>query len=153
MKQDWALWAFLGVVVLLIALSLGLFLVRDGDQVYGTEASPEGVVRNYVLAIHQGDYQRAYGYLQESDGNPTYPTFRATFADSNSNIRDTGVQILSTEQTGEEAIVQLAIIRGGTEPFERTWSESNEAWLIRQQGDWKLSYFPYPYWGWEWYQD
>jgi hypothetical protein len=152
MKPDRALWIFLGVIVLLVALALTLFFVRDGGQAYGTESSPEGVVRNYVLALHDGDFQRAYDYLQDAEGRPTYAQFRETFLNAGSNIEDTGVQILSTERSGDDATVHLSVIRGGTGPFERSWSENNEAWLTLQQGEWKLAYFPYPYWGWDWYQ-
>ncbi|MEA3351808.1 MAG: hypothetical protein U9Q82_14425 [Chloroflexota bacterium] len=153
MKQDRALLGILAMIALLIIVSLTLFFTRGGNQEYVTDDTPEGVVRNYVLALHKEDYERAYGYLQDEDGKPSFSEFRAEFVESTSNIKNTGLQIDSTEQTGDDATVRLTIIRGGTEPFERAWNESNDAWLTLQKGGWKITYFPHPYWGWDWYTE
>lgn len=153
MKQDRVLIAILVVILLLIALSLTLFFLRRGDVEYGPDDSPEGVVRNYVLALHKEDYQRAYDYLQDADGKPSLTEFRQEFMGLGWNIEDTGLQLGGTEISGDEAVVRLTIIHGGTDPFESSWNENNDAWLTLQEGQWKLTYLPYPYWGWEWYAE
>jgi len=153
MKQDRVLIAILVVILLLIALSLTLFFLRRGDVGYGLDDSPEGVVRNYVLALHKEDYQRAYNYLQDADGKPSLTEFRQEFMGLGWNIEDTGLQLGGTEISGDEAVVRLVIIHGGTDPFESSWNENNDAWLTLQEGQWKLTYLPYPYWGWEWYTE
>ena len=72
MKQDRGLLIILSVIAILIVVSLVLFFIRQDDQqTYQPEHTPEGVVHNYVLALHQGDFQRAYGYLQDTDEKPT----------------------------------------------------------------------------------
>ncbi|MBC8504823.1 MAG: hypothetical protein ISR58_07800 [Anaerolineales bacterium] len=151
MKQDRVLIAILVVIFILITLSLTLFFIRRGDVEYGTDISPEGVVRNYVLALHKEDYQRAHNYLQDADEKPSMTEFRNEFMGLGWNLEDTGLQLGETEISGDEAVVRLTIIHGGSEPFGSSWSETNDAWLVQQKGEWKLSYMPYPYWGWEWY--
>ncbi len=153
MKQDRVLVAILVVVIVLIALSLTLFFLRRGDVDYGLDDSPEGVVRNFVLALHKEDYQRAYGYLHDADGKPSLTEFRSDLLNLTWEIDDSGLQLGDTEISGDEAVVRLTIIHGGSEPFDSSWNESSDAWLILQDGEWKLTYMPYPYWGWEWYAE
>lgn len=50
-----------GVVVLVIA-ALALALTRT-PQAYQPDTMPAGVAHNYVLALQQGDAEKAYGYL------------------------------------------------------------------------------------------
>jgi hypothetical protein len=151
MKQDRLLLGILGGIIVLIIISLVLFFARREEQAYGPDTNPEGIVRNYVLALHNGDYQRAYSYLQEAEYKPSLNDFRQDFISTTLDITNTGVQINAVSLNGDEAVVNLTIIHGGTEPFDRMWDDDNSAWLIQQQGQWKLSYFPYPYWGWNWY--
>ena len=153
MKQDRILIAILAVILILIALSLTLFFLRQEDLEYGPDVSPEDVVRNYVLALHKEDYQRAYDYLQDADGKPSLTEFRQVFMGLGWNIEDTGLQLGGSEVLGDEAVVRLTIIHGGSEPFNSSWSENSDAWLTLQEGIWKLTYLPYPYWGWEWYTE
>ncbi len=149
MKQDRMLIAILVVILILIGVSLTLFFLRRGDVAYGPDDSPDGVVRNYVLALHKEDYPRAYGYLQDADNKPSLTEFRGEFIGLSWNIQNSGLQIGATEVSGDEAVVRLTIIHGGSEPFNSSWRENSDAWLTLQEGEWKLTYLPSPYWGWE----
>ncbi|MBM3143969.1 MAG: hypothetical protein FJ010_03155 [Chloroflexi bacterium] len=153
MKQDRVLIAILVAILVLIVAALTLFFLRGGEAEYGPNDSPEGVVRNYVLALHDEDYPRAYSYLQDADDKPTLTEFRQEFLALGWNLEDTGMQIGGSEVSGDEAVVRLTIIHGGGEPFGGSWSEEGDAWLILQDGQWKLTYLPQPYWGWEWYTE
>ncbi len=153
MKQDRVLFGILGVIVLLVIVSLGLFFMRGGEQKYGPEDTPEGVVRNYVLALNKQDYERAYTYLQDADYKPTFTEFRQNFISSGWEMNSAGLQIGAVDIHDGEAIVRLTIIHGGTAPFDSAWNENNDAWLSLQDGEWKITSIPSPYWGWDWYQD
>lgn len=64
--------------ILLLVVVAFVVVLRRPAPVYQPEDSPEGIAHNYLLAIRQGDYDRAYGYL-----SPTlegYPTSAAQFA-------------------------------------------------------------------------
>lgn len=71
----------IGIVVgaiLLVAVSLVLALLQP-KPTYRAEDTPEGIAHNYLLAIQQGEYTRAYGYL-----SPTlkgYPASALVFED------------------------------------------------------------------------
>lgn len=51
--------------VLLVVLTFAVMLLRPKPE-YRPEDSPENIAHNYLLALQQGDYGRAYGYLSPS---------------------------------------------------------------------------------------
>lgn len=59
----------IGSVVLVIT---SMFMVQSiPEPSYKSELSPEGIAHNYLLALQQDDYVRAYGYLSmHLDGYP-----------------------------------------------------------------------------------
>jgi len=153
MKQDRALFVILGVILVLILASLLLFFLRPKGSDYVSDDTPQGVTRNYILAVLNEDYQKAYDYLNDAPGKPTYSEFKSTFVSERPYTTSTGVQIGTTDIIEDEAFVELTIIHGGSAPFESTWNESGDAWLVSQEGRWQLTYFPYPFWGWNWYSE
>ena len=154
MKQDRGLLIILSVIAILIVVSLVLFFIRQDDQqAYQPENTPEGVVHNYVLALHQGDYQRAYGYLQDADEKPTLSQFQQNFFENSWGLENSSMHIDTTDQTGEEAFVAITITFHSSAPFERPWYENGSVWLVKQAGQWKLAYAPSSYWGWDWYSE
>ena len=54
-----------GIVVGAVLLAGGAFAVilLRPEPTYLSEATPEGVAHNYLLALQRGDYPRAYAYL------------------------------------------------------------------------------------------
>jgi hypothetical protein len=153
MKQDKFLTGILIGIGALILLALGLFFTRQEKRDYVADAAPEGVVHNYVLALLNKDYQKAYGYLADLDHKPSYETFRRSFFNGMVNPGDVGVDIGGVEIHGGEAIVSLAMYYPNTDPFSTRYSSADRALLVRQNSAWKLSSMPYNFWDYSWYQE
>jgi len=79
MKQDKFLTGILIGVGALVVLALVLFFTRQDKRDYLAEDTPEGVAHNYVLAVLNKDYEKAYGYLADLKYKPTYDEFRQSF--------------------------------------------------------------------------
>jgi hypothetical protein len=153
MKQDRFLIGILVFIALLVVAALVLFFVRPGNPTYQSEDTPEGVVFNYVLAIQDNDLERAYGYLADFELKPSEPAFRQSLLNNALYNEEYSLQVGETQLLSEdEAWVMISIqyLSGG--PFETGWSTQDHASLVRQGNKWKLSYMPYPYWGYDWYQ-
>ena len=150
MKQDRFLIAILGFVGLLVAVALVLFFLRQDTNEYGPEDAPDGVARNYIIALYKNDFERAYSYLQDSDTKPDNLEFQQAFLGDYLEISNVSVKISEVEVLGDEAIVQLTVTHGGTDPFQGAWSNKESALLTLQAGDWKITEMPHPYWGWDW---
>ena len=156
MKQDRFLIGILAAICLLVVLSLVLFLVRKDTQAYLPEAAPdsapEQIVNNYVLALQQSDYARAFRYLAEKQYKPTYEQFRRSFFNNQLDVHGTGVRIGTPEISGQEAFIEVTVIHSAGDPFSREWNTTETAVLVSQAEGWRISQMPYPYWGWDWYQ-
>jgi len=63
---------------LLVVVAFVLVLTRPEPE-YRDDNAPEAIVHNYLLALRQGDYERAYQYL--SPGLKGYPENAAAFTD------------------------------------------------------------------------
>ena len=153
MKHDRFLLGILVFIALLVAAALTLFFTRQDMQTYGAEDTPEGVIRNYVLALQNRDFERAYGYLADKDNKPTLDAFLQAFLNRQLDISGAAIQIGSVEMIGsDQAMVEVTIVYAATDPFSTGWSSNETALLIEQNGAWRISSMPYPYWGWDWYQ-
>src|SRR5512146_2086771 len=103
MKQDRFLTGILiGIGVLVIA-ALVVFFMRKDTQSYVSEAAPEGVVHNYVLAVLNGDYKKAYGYLADLENKPTYEQFRDAFIKGIVNPNNSAVDVGKSEINNDTA--------------------------------------------------
>ena len=151
MKNDRFLIVILSGIGLFIVLAVGLFLVRQQPQGYGPEDSPDGVVRNYVLALQAGDYHRAYGYLQESENKPEFAVFQQAALRNETGNSSAGVQLGEVSMSGDHARVGITILHFNNDLFNRSWDENTAALLTLQDGVWRITSMPYPYWGWDWY--
>ena len=151
MKQDRFLMIILGVIGLMILFAVVLFFIRQEPQDYGSDDTPEGVVRNYVLALQKGDYQRAYVYLQDEEDKPDFIAFQRSHLQDEEEIARAAVQLGDVVISGDQARVDMTIIHTSNDPFDRTWDETATALLTLQNGEWRIVHLPYPYWGWDWY--
>ena len=152
MKQDRFLLAILAAIGILVIVALGLFLARRGQQDYGPDDDAQGIVRNYVLALEKGDYQRAYAYLRETTAMPDYDTFQRAFLTRQLDLSGAALQIGEVRQTETETVVTVTVVREGGGPFADVYRETSSALLVKDEaGSWKISSLPYPYWGWDWY--
>ena len=93
MKQDKFLTGILIGIGVLILLALGCSLPGRINAIIWQELHPEGVVHNYVLAVLNKDYQKAYGYLADLENKPTYEEFRQSFFNGMVNPSDVGVDV------------------------------------------------------------
>ena len=154
MTQDRFLLVILIAIGVLVVLAVGLFFIRGDTQDYSLEDSPQGVLRNYILALEKGDYQRAYSYLRDADRKPDYEEFRQAFLTKSLNPSGTALQIGGTKGSGDEMIFSVVVIQSSSGPFGSTSREPSNALLVKNEdGDWKIANLPYPYSGWDWYTD
>ena len=112
-KTDKTLIGIVAGVILLVVVAFGVALSKP-KPTYQAEDTPEGVAFNYLFALQQEDYERAYGYL--SPAIKGYPRNAEAFAD---DIRDsswtfsrlsdssTSVEIESAKLNGKRADVTM----------------------------------------------
>ena len=154
MKQDRFLVGILIGIGLLVVAALAVFSTRNDIQTYVSEDTPEGVTHNYVVAILNKDYEKAYTYLAELDNKPTYEQFRDAFIKGMVNTDNAAVDIGGSEITGDTASVEVAIVYNPTDPFSTGYRDVQRAVLVMQGGNWKLSSMPtYYFWDYSWYTE
>jgi hypothetical protein len=152
MKQDRFLIGILIGIVALVVISLGLFFLRKDSENYVAENAPENIVHNYVVAIHKGDFEKAYSYLSEGVNKPTYEVFRKAFITNMVSSKNVGLEIGSADVRGDNASVSLNTIYNAGDPFSGGYRNNDVALLIKQNGQWKLEQMPYNFWAYDWYQ-
>ncbi len=151
MKPDRFLTAILIGIALLVLVSLLVFFARGRTQTYQPENTPQGVVHNYLLALAEGDYQRAYGYLAEMPDKPSYDAFRSQLTNDDRS-GDAGVEVGEVEiRPDGRAYVTLYLVYGPPDPFSGAYRNQRLAILAQQQGTWRLLQMPYEFWGFDWY--
>jgi hypothetical protein len=154
MKQDRFLTGILVGIAVLVVIALAVFFIRKDSQSYTSEATPEGAVHNYVLAVLNGDYEKAYGYLADLEDKPTYEEFRDAFIKGMINPNNSAVDIGNSQINKDTASVEVALIYNPSDPFSTGYRDVQRAILVKQGGAWKLSSFPgYYFWNYNWYQD
>lgn len=79
--------------VVLMGIALAVVLLQP-KQDYLPEDSPEGIAHNYLFALQQGEYQRAYSYLSRK--LPGYPLNLEIFTE---NVEDNTYQFRLDEDT------------------------------------------------------
>ena len=153
MKKDRFLTGILIFIGLLVVAAVVLFFVRGQDQTYDSEDTPGGVVHNYVLALQNMDYQRAYDYLADKGSKPTYEAFRQAFLTRQMDTSNSTLQVGKAylDDDGAGAWLEVSVLFAGSGLLDQGWSSNDKGTLIQQGGNWKITYLPYPYWGWDWY--
>jgi hypothetical protein len=153
MKQDRFLTGILVGIAVLVVVALAVFFARRNHQSYISEETPEGVVHNYVLAVLNKDYKKAYGYLADLENKPTYEQFRDAFLKGLVNPGNSALDIGKSEINGDTASVEVAMIYSQSDPFSTGYRDVQRAILVKQSGGWKFSSMPYYYlWDGSWYQ-
>jgi len=152
MKQDRFLTGILIGIGVLILVALTLFFTRKDTKVYKVDDSPEAAVFNYVLAVTNKDYKTAYSYLADKEYKPSYDKFRQSFFNGSVNSDNVGVDVGRAEVDGDAALVELTLVYSSTDPFSGGYSNTDRAQLVKQSDGWKISYMPYNFWAYDWYQ-
>jgi hypothetical protein len=151
MKNDRFLLALLAGTALLAAAVFSLYFILMGNTPYAADDRPENIVHNYELALQQADYEKAFGFLVETEGKPDLQAFRLTFqADYLSSSR-TRLELGIPVVTGDTCLIPFNAVSRGSGLFATNTRISGEAHLVRVSGRWQLAYLPYPYWGFDWY--
>ena len=98
-------------IVLLIAVAFAVALKKP-DATYKAEDTPEGIAFNYLFALQQREYERAYGYL--SPKIIGYPKNAEAFADDvreySWNFRDLESGSFSLEIVSKILMASIALI-------------------------------------------
>jgi Tfp pilus assembly protein PilW len=152
MKQDRFLMGILIGILVLVVAAVGLFFSRQQTMNYRNDDSPEAVVFNYVLAVTERDYQKAYGYLADLPNKPDYDSFRQSFFNGMVSPNNVGVDVGEAHIDGDEATVEVSMVYPSSDPFSQGYNNVERALLVRQNGVWKLSSMPYNFWDYNWYQ-
>ncbi|SRR5258708_2974334 len=153
MKQDRFLIGILIGIVVLIVAALAIFFSRQNQQTYLAENSPDGVVHNYVLALLNKDYSKAYTYLAEAPGKPTIAGFRQAFVLRGLDPANARIQIGKVYITGETASVDISTVDTTGDLFSPASGNPGSAQLQSQNGAWKItSVSDYSLWDPLWYQ-
>ncbi len=153
MKQDRFLLGILIFIGVLVVAALGLFFGRDRTPAYGPEDTPQGVVYNYAVALQLKDYARAYSYMAQKNNQPTFDAFQRAFLNRQLDPSASSLQIGDVQMLANgEAWVSLTIQFTGSGLFNSGYSNPDKAILVRQNGSWKITYLPYPYWEFDWDQ-
>jgi hypothetical protein len=153
MKQDRFLLGILAGIAVLVFIALVVFFLRPDNLEYGEDLTPEGVVRNYIVAIHLKDYEKAYTYLTEGQYKPTLEEFTQPFLLNHISPGNAGVEVLESQTSGDGASVQLSILYNPGDPFSGSYRNSEYASLERQDNLWKIKEMPYTFWSYDWYQE
>ena len=154
MKQDRFLTGILIGIGILVIAALAVFFIRRDGQTYVAEDTPEGVVHNYVVAILNKDYEKAYGYLADLENKPAFDEFRNAFVTGMLTSGSSAVDVGDSDIAGQDATVEVAMIYNPSDPFSTGYRDVQNAILVRQGGAWKLSSMPtYFMWDYNWYQE
>jgi hypothetical protein len=151
MKQDRFLTGILIGIAVLVVLALVVFFVRKDNLTYVADGTPEGVVQNYVVALHKRDFDKAYGYLANLENKPTPEQFRQSFLNHNVDPANTGLEIGKAEISGATATVSLGVVYSPNDPFSNGSRNTDYAQLVQENSAWKIKQMPYNFWAYDWY--
>ncbi|MEJ5224234.1 MAG: hypothetical protein WHV44_07235 [Anaerolineales bacterium] len=153
MKQDRFLTGILIGIAVLVVLALALFFLRQDQQTYRPDDTPEGVVHNYMLAVYNRDYEKAYAYLADKAYKPTFEQFRDAFVLNYVSPNNVGVEVGAAEIYQDTATVQVFTYYNPSDPFSSGSRSTDGASLVLQNGQWKIIQMPYYFWYYDWYQE
>lgn len=137
-KSDKFFWGIVASMIL-VMLSFVIWQLAFSNTGYNTGSGPEDALSNYIAALHEGDYEIAYGYL--SDSLRYYPrdadTFRRTVRDEIPDNYDFLVFKTEIVSKGKKATVEII-------PFGNNWGYIRYWYfqpfvLTGEGGDWKIS--------------
>lgn len=153
MKQDKFLMGILIGIALLIVASVGIYFSRRGTPlVYRPDDQPDGVVYNYILALRNKDFSRAYKYLGEGANKPTQAEFKSSMMLSQDQLDMAIVDIRDTTIDGNSAVVQVVSLNQYNDGIFSSGYENPESIMLEKvNGEWKLKSMSYPFWDYSWY--
>jgi hypothetical protein len=144
MKIDKFLLGIVVGVLLLAVLAVVLVLVGAGPE-YMAEDTPVGVAHNYLVALNDGDYERALGYIANCvTGKPGAARSLGRLADEDWNFNDLRQDVslvVSKVYEGEmtaTVIVEQTVFNNYGPLDSRSRHEEFSMRLQNIEGIWKL---------------
>ncbi len=153
LRQDRFLLGILVGLAVLAGAAVVAVVVGSPQAEYVDEHTPDGVVRNYVLALQRGEVDRAYGYLADRSGRPSRFEFRSSFAVTSAPTSRASFRIGEVTVDGDEAFVDLTVSTGyaGALFLGGPLDHLAVAHLAQQDGEWRLLEMPSEWWDYSWY--
>jgi predicted PurR-regulated permease PerM len=141
------------IAIILLTFLVMLFINRNQAE-YLPEDQPNNIVNNYILSLVKSDYKKAYSYLANVTDKPGFTKFQNGISHNKSVINNANVTIGEVIQEGQTATVQLNIRQN----YERNLLTNPDlynkyAQLLLENGSWKITSMPEPYWSEEWNKD
>lgn len=148
----------IGIVAGIVLIVIVAFLITMSrpEATYQADDTPEGVAHNYLLALENGEYERAYEYL--SPNLHCYPVSITKFTEDVKRYSwifredvDNNLSVKSAEVTDDRATVQVLESRFyGGDLFDSNQNTSVfEMELRLEDGAWKVWDSDY-YFAWSW---
>ena len=150
MKSDRFLTGILIGIGVLVVVALVFFFVRQGGQSYVSDDNPAGVTHDFILAVIKGDYERAYQYMPDNNLKPSLDAFRTSLMASRQGFADYSAQVGDVAVIGDTANVVVVMIYNSGNPFNTYNRQQQSGELQRQDGAWKVTQMPYPFWDSNW---
>lgn len=135
-------------VVILVGVAFAVAFMQP-KPAYESDETPAGVTHNYLLAIQQKDYERAYGYLSLSIPGRPYTVDRFIQNIKNysyffaSETKTVSLEVISSDINGNDAIVsvrQTIFNNGGLfDSGESTRTFHVDLRLNPQKAEWKIT--------------
>lgn len=148
-KTDKVLIGIVSGIILLVVVAFAVAMLRP-QQAYLPENMPEGVAFNYLLALQQGDYERAYRYLSpqiwgypRSADKFTENIHNNTWSFSTLNSDAITVEVDSVKSQGSYAEVEMKQTRFNENGLFNSSQRTNFFTIILQRsqdGIWRIQH-------------
>jgi len=151
-SRRWLL-VFGSIVGVLVIVTIALVLFTGGNEPeLLPRNTPEGTVQRYLIAIQDGDYQEAFGYLKFDASEPfiNYEDWLRMVAGYPGDYNRSAwkATLGRTEQTGTNASIEVTIdtFRPGG-PFEDPVQRQDLLFQLTRAGEgWLITSPTYIYW-------
>ena len=132
-------------IILLVIVTFSVVMLRP-EPTYQDDSTAAGAAHNYLLALQEGDFERAYTYLPADFKYPTDAEDMANDARQNSWLFETGgdhtLAVDSVNQKSDnEAVVTIrkTIFYNDGLLGSHEESQTFTMQLINEEGEWKVS--------------
>lgn len=143
-RANWFIGGGIGLLVVVLVI---VALVRDPVQL--DPSSPEGTVQEYLQAMSDEDYERAFELLEPQTFEGCVPSDLARYAPSEpftASLEDPA----SEPGPGEDRVFVNVRMRFGTDGmFGSGWESWESFELVSDDGFWWITGEPWPHFIWE----
>ncbi len=143
-RANWLLAGGIGILVVVLVV---VALVREPVQL--DPSSPEGTVQEYLQAISDEDYERAFELLRPEVFEGCVPSDLSRYAPSEpftASLESEGGEPGAGE---DQAIVNVRMRFGTDGMFGSGWEAWESFELVNEEGFWWITGEPWPHFVWE----